>query len=656
MSSNSNSISKYKFDNKYYNSLINNNINFEDVKNNKNSILKKNQIDRDSKKYKDSNSSKDLITYDKTSSLINKSIVFDLKISLDLMIIKLRITYYLNHKSIFINRLALSTFELQEKESILNAMKDIEENNNENFNLFVKEHGNIIEKTDYDLISIFLFLSKNNLRSQLIYVIPKIEIIENNNKHIFIDNSLIKSINNSINLWNDNYKKFNILNNFVNSFINEILKNNKHNNCYIKYLSNSKIDNVEDLILNSNIKNQYINNKFTIKNAIKFLNLNPVNGEMLYFPTEILIDDIFKIIELSKKKKVRDNNINPFQIKNQGILKKETTGNCPYIKSSGFVWSPQGNILFYKISKIDLKHLKENDKVINSVNSLQENINLCITGVVNDDDISQFNERDNFFSINQMLVPVKLNKLVSYESESIIACEEAKFYKLVNDQVLTNYGRKTGLDKNDLYLSKKSSNVDINDKNKIQTKNLNDYIKSNNKNQMYLSLGRLENDEFIKYNIFSEFNEISNYLSNSNLKLTSIGLETNYNSYRKYISNSNYIDNTNNNNNSEICTNFNNNQIYKKNVNLETENNFIAKTIYNKINNINTYSSDNKAKTNIIDLNNKFEFNSKFSSQSSNSTCIFIKLNYFDERNYILNNLKVQILKKDKFYNLINVS
>ena len=154
-SSNSNSLSNSA--NKYnINVKLNNNISTENTINNKNNYFKLNSYNKENKNKKrnkknninnikklsksflindntnnisvinELNSSKNIPVISGDSQFYQKRLMFDFKISLDLMIIKLKIVYYIDHKSLFFNNLAVNNFSKDDRELVYNIIENIE--------------------------------------------------------------------------------------------------------------------------------------------------------------------------------------------------------------------------------------------------------------------------------------------------------------------------------------------------------------------------------------------------------------------------------------------------------------------------------------------------------------------------------------------------
>ena len=282
---------------------------------------------------------------------------------------------------------------------------------------------------------------------------------------------------------------------------------------------------------------------------------------------EQLMIIIFKIIEMTKKKKEKDvNDINPLQLgfKNRKTS-KESYGICPYIKTIGFAWSPKGNLLFFKLAKIDAKNLKNQEKIINNSNNLQEWVSLCMTGV-------STHQKTNLFISSETIMPIKLRKLINYESP--LQIEEIKIFDFINNRSLP----------------KKDE-----EENKANSTKLKQLQKNKKSNENYLDL---QNKDLLK-GVFKEFNTFAKYSHDTKVKFN----------------------------------NFTEKAIFSNN--MQDQIMLMPEESSNFINTI--------PKTDNNDINER-----------SGSTISLVFLDIFQEKNYILENLEVKVLCKDKFFSIIN--
>lgn len=391
------------------------------------------------------------------SEIEQTSLQFDFRLSLDLMIIKLKVIYYLGSRSVKV------------KPSFLPSL-----NNDE------KEMLKLIPKID---ASISTLNSLKTIIDKVYYLMPIVEVIGNNNQHIFTDTSLVQSIIDDITNW-------------------------------------EKMSSV------------------------------PVNKT----PIESLLISIFNIIEASKRKSETEDSLNPLQKKNKGNFIKDSHGTCPYLRTIGFCWSPQGNMIIYKSNKIDVKSMCQHEKVIENRNSLQDWVSRCMTGIIN--------SSSNSLTSSQVLIPYKLRKLVKYESPLHI-----NDYRIFESISQRHSNTKIG-EWNQGYTGKASRND------------------NNFNNQQKKELGAINNLDML-----NEYLELSNF-----------------------------------------------NEEHKVGFNSFSEN-------------ISGYSFN---KPFIKVLNNKSDADGK--TKNGNISCHFVKFDYFEERNFILKKLEVKLLRKDKFFSILNVS
>lgn len=459
--------------------------------------------------------------------------IFELRISLDLMIIRLKITYKLNEEGFILYQELVNNLCEEEKSQLYKFLSK----------------DNIRLKSKFE---IFLDLNKEDkaIWSKLFILLPKIEIMDNVNQHIFIDNSLIRLIDKEIGLYKKQAEEIKI-------------KEKK----LISFLTNNS-------------------NEATEKTNEIFL--------------ETLLIKVFSIIEFTKKRKERESDINLFNIDKNKKNNKENIGICPYIKTIGFTWSPKGNLLYFRYSKIDIKNIKPQEKTINNTSNLNEWVSLCLTGVS-----SQY--KNNLLSSNETIIPMKLRKLISIDSPLVL--EESKVYEYLNNQVNTK---------------QQANNKNINGNNNING-NFNwtrSKIKKPNENYFGLNPNEL-------HGVLKELNELSHFSNEMKIKF------------------GNVVDNKEVDNEERIIIDESDLETSKNLLNIQ--NTFINNSNYENI--ISFKKSENENESNII--NN--EINDKHKKKDSSLTSIYlIELDYFKERNFIVENLEVRIFSKEKFFNHIN--
>ena len=525
-----------------------------------------------------------------------------------------------------------------QKTDTINLQNNISNNNN----------NNNIDNSKDDTLK--LDLQKHNLINNNEFI---------NNDNIYINNNNNKYNNNNKNYENNIYKEKNYINKKGTSIYDKDLKNNS----YFKHLKfNNKANNdINQQYIRNNILDSNINEEMNIESNNEYIPQIECNNQNHFLSNKILIENnnVEHKLELKEKdinsntnNELRNNDINMYDnnktnILKENIIKKKQDDNMKIDlnKSNTKKYYLPENKEKYNIPKTEIKSIK----YINNINNTNDKKGKKI--IINQFNVIDQNNNRKTFSHNKKIdLKSKLlnnnNKINTFHKNNkneyenkLIKPKFHNFYEPISKKSIYSEPFFERITEDELRVMNSTYNLNNLGQNYDNINYINDYNNTNN----YNANNVYDNTEIIQLSSNENVNDYNANIINDNTEYIDLTSNENNNDYNANIINDNteYIDLTSNENNNEyndnteimqISSNENNNVYNNDNTEIMQLSSNENNNDYN-INNIN----DN---TEIIDLNSN-ENNNEYNPKNIYENQEKIKLNSNKKNKLLSNDIKI---------------